>query len=276
MAVNNLLILAHGNNPSSGGNPFAHVGKMAGAAAPDGLFAPAKEKVGATSPPSVKGPGTTTDRVELSGLAQALTGQAAAFFNQMDEKERGTLETLVKSGKVSVDDAVKGLQFWADEVTFTKAMTLVASTAQETDQARQRDDSQAAFAADFQEFAAISRENEARSEEYLKAVESGSGDVAAARERLDEVSARYRQASAKARQSNAAMGDTGLAIQTGFQQRFQAVADAKAASGHPDGGAPANADNKAAADRLAAAGLGQLDLKEARRRFAASITDFPY
>lgn len=140
---------------------------------------------------------------------------------------------------------------------------------------QQRKTARSDFDASFQDFAEISRENEALNEEYVKAVDTGSGDLAAIRERLDAVSQRYQTASANARRSRDDIDDTGLAIQSAFERRSNVVAEAKAASGHPDGAVRSNAQNKAAADRLADAGLDQLALKNARRSFAASITDFP-
>jgi hypothetical protein len=276
MTITDIFSLTNGTHQSSAGNPFAHVGKAAGVASADGVFTPARSGVGTAPSASKVAVGVPADKVELSGLAQALTGRAAEFFAHMDDKERGKLESLVKSGQVSVDDAVKGLEFWADEVTFMKAMTLVPSTVEEQEQARQRDSARAAFDANFKEFATVSRENEARVEEYISARETGSGDVADAREQLDEVSQRFQAEWAKVQQSREAMGDTGLVFQQAFKRRSDVVIEAKAASGHPDGAVRSNSANKAAADKLSEAGLGQLDLKNARHSFAASITQFPY
>lgn len=62
------------------------------------------------------------DSLNVGKLAQALTGKAADLFNQMDNKARGALETLVNSGNLSAKDAVAGLAYLADSAEFQRYM----------------------------------------------------------------------------------------------------------------------------------------------------------
>lgn len=61
---------------------------------------------GAAAGPAASGRG---DSVSMSALGQRLTGAAADVFSALDPKARGMLEEVVSSGKISADDAVKGL-----------------------------------------------------------------------------------------------------------------------------------------------------------------------
>lgn len=218
----------------------------------------------------------SSDSVGISKLAQAMTGPASSFLTHMDDKERGQLDELVRSGRVSAEDVVKGLAHWADELTFMKAMSFVPATEEEISQSKQQAAGRAAFEEGMRGLSDAAREQEALTEEYSQALETGTGDLQDISRRMEEASVRYREASSNARALDAAGGDRALQFQERFARRFQVVAQAKAASGHPDGAVMSTAENKAAADRLSQAGLDLFALKNARQSFSASITKAPY
>ncbi|TWB41964.1 hypothetical protein [Nitrospirillum pindoramense] len=247
------------------------LGKKSQATMPDttsALFQPSKKSAAAKTFGSVPTQGKSSDvspaqgdAVMVSKLGAALTGRAADFFNVMDDKAKAKLEGLVNSGQVSAEDAVKGLQYWADTTSFDKAMAQVPLSNDEQALATQRDDRQAvAQAAYGAVFSAVGNAG-AIQQQIQKLTDSGQAVP-------DDLMAQYQASVAQA----SALGATAAAAQeqaanarsvnvTIFQDHFNVVAAAKAASGHPDGAVMYSSDDGAAADRLAAAGFTRLDLK---------------
>lgn len=77
---------------------------------------------------------TTTpdgDSVKVSKLGRALSGMAAKAFEHLDGDSRKQLETLVETGRVSADDAVKGLRSLAKSALFDRFMTEAPTTPEE-------------------------------------------------------------------------------------------------------------------------------------------------
>ncbi|WP_044562532.1 hypothetical protein [Azospirillum sp. B4] len=201
------------------------------------------------------------DAVTVSKLGVALTGRAADFFNVMDDKAKAKLEGLVNSGQVSAEDAVKGLQYWADSTSFYKAMEQVPLSSDEKVLATRRDDQQAAAQAAYGAVFSAVEDTGAIQQQIQNLTDSGKAIP-------DDLMAQYQASVTQA----SALGVTAAAAQdqaanarsanaTIFQDHFKVVAAAKAASGHPDGAVLYNPDDKAAADRLGAAGFTQLDLR---------------
>ncbi|WP_042445718.1 hypothetical protein [Azospirillum sp. B510] len=78
---------------------------------------------------------TTTpggDSVKVSKLGQALTGMAAKAFEHLDKDSKTQLETLVETGRVSADDAVKGLRSLAKSALFNRFAGEAPATTEES------------------------------------------------------------------------------------------------------------------------------------------------
>ena len=79
---------------------------------------------GAASPAATgnvfKSTGAKGDSVSVSPLGDALTGIASDVFNALDPKARQTLEGIVKSGRMSADEVVLGLQSMATKAVFNR------------------------------------------------------------------------------------------------------------------------------------------------------------
>ncbi|AWU96090.1 hypothetical protein [Azospirillum ramasamyi] len=92
------------------------------------------------------------DSVTVSKLGKALTGLAAKAFEHLDSDSRKQLEGLVESGRVSADDAVKGLRSLAKNALFNRFATEGGHSAEEQQMADrmkvQREQSAAAKAAE--------------------------------------------------------------------------------------------------------------------------------
>lgn len=266
MTISNIFSLTNGG---AGNGVTKAAFSNAGKAAPDPVDALFKQVKTATAPASIGF--ATGDSVGISDLAQALKGPAAEFFSHMDDKARGKLEELVKSGRVSVDEAVQGLQFWADETSFMKAMGKVPLTSEEKSAANKEQELREAFNAKGQTAAAATKEVERITEEYSKALDAGSTDLKDILARLEAAQGVQDTIVEEMRGLGAAMGElrgNGSAV---FSRRFQVVAEAKAASGHPDGAVMYNPVDKKAADKLSDAGLGQVQLKGAITSYGAAV-----
>jgi hypothetical protein len=77
------------------------------------------------------------DSVKVSKLAKALNGMAAKAYEHLDKDSRTQLNSLVESGRVSAEDAVKGLRFMAKNALFSRFMRDAASTPEEEEAGRQ-------------------------------------------------------------------------------------------------------------------------------------------
>lgn len=106
------------SGPASGVHTF--VGKTT---------APTAKSVDASGSTTVAAPGG--DSVKVSKLGQALTGMAAKAFEHLDGDSRKQLETLVETGRVSADDAVKGLRSLAKSALFGRFVAEAPTTAEE-------------------------------------------------------------------------------------------------------------------------------------------------
>ncbi|CAO3456002.1 hypothetical protein [Azospirillum largimobile] len=71
------------------------------------------------------------DTVSVSKLGKALTGMAAKAFEHLDSDSKKQLESLVESGRVSADDAVKGLRSLAKNALFNRFVTEGGHSAEE-------------------------------------------------------------------------------------------------------------------------------------------------
>jgi len=227
MSISNIFSVINGGTGTSATKAaLANVGKVP-VNPTDAIFKQAKA-------PSATG-STTDDSVDVSSLSKAMTDRAAEFFSHMDEKQRGALETLVKSGRISAEEAVKGLQYWADETSFFKSMGKVPPTQEEIEN---RAASQALYdrIKDRENaLVGVTQAADAIEREYAKATSSGAGN-------LDEISARLKEARQTVDDGNKELSalweQNNIFLEKGgatFTRRAQVVAQAKAASGHPDG-----------------------------------------
>ncbi len=73
-----------------------------------------------------------SDGVSVGKLAQALKGPASGAFQHLDPKARGMLEGLVNSGKISAEDAVRGLNHLAKNAVFDRYMNETSNSAEGT------------------------------------------------------------------------------------------------------------------------------------------------
>lgn len=71
------------------------------------------------------------DTVEISELAQALTGKAAELFNNFDDKTRSTLESMVKSRVMTAKEMTSALHAVATQSLFSRFVDESAPTAQQ-------------------------------------------------------------------------------------------------------------------------------------------------
>ncbi|MBP2306954.1 hypothetical protein GBZ48_23055 [Azospirillum melinis] len=71
------------------------------------------------------------DTVAVSKLGKALSGLAAKAFEHLDSDSKKQLEGLVESGRVSADDAVKGLRSLAKNALFNRFVTESGHSAEE-------------------------------------------------------------------------------------------------------------------------------------------------
>lgn len=264
MAISNIFQLTNGGGYGVSKPVSAGAGKAGASEGAEGFF-----KVVQGNGKQV--PAAPGDSVAISKLAQALTGRAAEFFSHMDEKERGKLEELVKSGRVSVDDAVKGLQFWADETSFMKAMAKVPATQEEKDALSREEQRRAAFGAWGDAAGDTLREVERITQEYAEAQEKGTGNLQEISTRLEAAQKAHGEVISEMRSLHDRGGEARANVTLAFSRRFQIVAEAKAAAGHPDGAVMANPGDKAAADKLSEAGLGQGQLRNALRSYGAAV-----
>lgn len=67
-----------------------------------------------------KSTGAKGDSVSVSPLGDALTGIASDVFSALDPKARQALEGIVKSGRMSADEVVLGLQSMATKAVFNR------------------------------------------------------------------------------------------------------------------------------------------------------------
>lgn len=91
--------------------------------------------VGKAAPPSppVVSAASGGDTVSVSKLGKALTGLAANAFEHLDSDSKKQLESLVESGRVSADDAVKGLRSLAKSALFNRFLGEAPVTAEEAE-----------------------------------------------------------------------------------------------------------------------------------------------
>ncbi|CAO3410012.1 hypothetical protein [Azospirillum largimobile] len=85
----------------------------------------------APSPSSAAPAASAGDTVAVSKLGKALTGMAAKAFEHLDSDSKKQLESLVESGRVSADDAVKGLRSLAKNALFNRFTTESGHSAEE-------------------------------------------------------------------------------------------------------------------------------------------------
>lgn len=85
----------------------------------------------APSPSSAAPAASAGDTVTVSKLGKALTGMAAKAFEHLDSDSKKQLESLVESGRVSADDAVKGLRSLAKNALFNRFTTESGHSAEE-------------------------------------------------------------------------------------------------------------------------------------------------
>lgn len=71
------------------------------------------------------------DTVEISELAQALTGKAAELFNNFDDKTRSTLESIVKSRVMTAKEMTSALHAVATQSLFGRFIDEAAPTTQQ-------------------------------------------------------------------------------------------------------------------------------------------------
>lgn len=82
--------------------------------------------------PSASTPAASAgDTVSVSKLGKALTGLAAKAFEHLDSDSKKQLEGLVELGRVSADDAVKGLRSLAKSALFNRFATEAGQSAEE-------------------------------------------------------------------------------------------------------------------------------------------------
>jgi hypothetical protein len=279
MTILNIFALVNGGAGSATKAALADVGKNVGKAPSDSASGAFKRvKAAATPAPAsvgqTKGGANKSDNVRVSNLAQGLTGSAAELFGHLDNKARGALEGLVKSGQVSVDDAVRGLRYYADETSFYKAVEKLPGTDAEKALGEKIRGLQAAQEAKAKgpELAAATKELEQAQEEYSKALDAGVTDLKGVSDRLEAAgkahSALFKEVFDISQRGIALRGQ----ITLGFTRRFQIVAEAKAASGHPDGGVVNNPQDKKAADKLEKLGFGARELRNALLSYGAAVS----
>ncbi len=104
----------------------ALTGKPSTTAATQLFSSKAAPSPSATTPAAAAG-----DTVSVSKLGKALTGMAAKAFEHLDSDSKKQLESLVESGRVSADDAVKGLRSLAKNALFNRFVTEGGHSAEE-------------------------------------------------------------------------------------------------------------------------------------------------
>ncbi len=104
----------------------ALTGKTSTTAATQLFSSKAAPSPSATTPAAAAG-----DTVTVSKLGKALTGMAAKAFEHLDSDSKKQLESLVESGRVSADDAVKGLRSLAKNALFNRFTTEGGHSAEE-------------------------------------------------------------------------------------------------------------------------------------------------
>ena len=92
---------------------------------------PAMTALAQTSAPSAP-----QDTVNVSKLGKALTGMAAKAYEHLDKDAKTLLNNLVESGKVSAEDAVKGLRSMAKNALFGRFQQEAGSTTEEREAER--------------------------------------------------------------------------------------------------------------------------------------------
>lgn len=85
----------------------------------------------APTPSAATPAASASDTVSVSRLGKALTGMAAKAFEHLDSDSKKQLEGLVESGRVSADDAVKGLRSLAKNALFNRFVTEGGQSAEE-------------------------------------------------------------------------------------------------------------------------------------------------